>query len=138
MFEKASKLKLRFTTSKGLITVEDLWDFRLTGLDSIAKDLYRKLKESDVESFVVKTSKKDELIQLRFDIVKHIIDRRLKSAEMARKTKATKERKQRIMAIIEEKEDQSLKDASIEDLRKMLDGSDEAITESEKKEGDPA
>ena len=30
MFEKAARLKLRFDTSKGLVTVEDLFDLPLT------------------------------------------------------------------------------------------------------------
>ena len=37
IFEKASKQKLRFVTSKGMISSEDLWDMSLQSLDIIAK-----------------------------------------------------------------------------------------------------
>ena len=30
MFEQAARLKLRFETSRGLLSVEDLWDLPLT------------------------------------------------------------------------------------------------------------
>jgi len=125
MFEKASKIKLRFETPKGLLTVEDLWDIPLTGnganLDDIAKGLYRKLNTDDVESFVVKVKSHDALTQLAFDIVTHIINVRLEVAEKAEKAVALREKKQKIMSIMAMKEDQSLQESSMEDLRKMLD-----------------
>lgn len=126
MFEKASRLKLRFETKVGCVNVEDLWDIPLTGsrlnLDSIAKDLYKSLKDNDVKSFVEKDeNSKDELSQLKFDIVKHIIDVRLSELEIIKKQKLIKEKKQKILSIISEKEDQNLRESSIDDLRKMLD-----------------
>lgn len=125
MFEKASRLKLRFETTKGSISVEDLWDISLVGkslcLDNIAKLLFRKLKASDVESFVLKSPKADDLLKLRFDIVKYVIDVRLKEAELAEQAKTRKEKKQKILAIMADKEDQTLRDASLEDLKKMLE-----------------
>ena len=44
MFERAAKRKLRFTSSKGSLSVEDLYDLSLTSLDSIAKGVNRQLK----------------------------------------------------------------------------------------------
>ena len=59
MFERASKLKLRFNTEKGMVTTEDLWDLPLlqrnaVDLDSLAKNLNKAVKESGEESFVLK------------------------------------------------------------------------------------
>lgn len=35
MYKQASKMKLRFATSKGNLSVEDLWDLSLPALDRL-------------------------------------------------------------------------------------------------------
>ena len=125
MFEKAARLKLRFDTSIGQLSVEDLWDLPLThrnrtNLDDIAIALNKQLKNSDTVSFVVPDRKSDETIQLRFDLVKHIIAVRLVELKAADEAKTRAEKKQKILAIIADKQDESLKGMSAEDLQKML------------------
>lgn len=127
MFEKASRLGLRFETHKGLLTVEDLWNLPLTSirhdranLDDIAVGLFRQLKESDTESFVKKAAKKDDTVQLAFDIVKHIIDVRIAEDEAAAIAKANAEKKRRILEIIAHKEDEQLTGLSLDDLKAMV------------------
>lgn len=127
MFEKASRLKVRFETPKGLVSAEDLWDIPLTAknggasLDNIARDLNRKLKETETESFVVKTPKADEVLQLKFDIVKHVIDVRLADAEKAATARAAKEKKDKILSLIAKKQDEKLEGTPLEELQKLAD-----------------
>jgi len=126
MFEKASRLKIRFASSKGQLSIEDLWDLPLfssrdTSLDDIAKALNRQLKAAEEESFVTKASISDEIIMLKFNIVKHIIAIRLEEIDVAEKAKATRAKKQQIMAIIANKESDALLNNSLEDLQKMLE-----------------
>lgn len=131
MFEKASRLKLRFDSPLGPLTVEDVWELPLLPgrgkikakacLDDMAKMLHRELKSDDSESFVLKTNRPNEVLKLKFDIVKHIIDVRLQEEEAVKNAQAAKEKKARIMEIIAEKEDESLKGKSLEDLRGLLD-----------------
>lgn len=128
MFERASRLKLRFDTPKGQISVEDLWDLPLTSntgranLDTIAGDLYRKIKQTpDVVSFVNPSSPPaDADLKLRFDIVKHVIDTRLGENTKRAEAQSISEKKQKILGIIEAKENEALSAASIDDLRKQL------------------
>ena len=85
-FERATRLKLRFQTNAGLLAVEDIWDLPLTSqrgasLDELAKGLRRKLKETEEESFVVKTNAVNNELQLAFDIVNHVIDIKLAEKE---------------------------------------------------------
>ena len=84
MFEKAARLKLRFDTPRGNLTVEDLWDIPLTGqqisLDNVAKAVNKGLKASEEESFVAKPSSKDRVLSLKLDILKHVIRVRLAEA----------------------------------------------------------
>lgn len=125
IFEKATKLKLRFTTLKGLLTTEDLWDLPLSGgagkanLDGIAIELFNQLNEGKAISFVGGGKAVDEIPQLKFDIVKHIID--VKVAERAVRTEAAarSEKKQLILGIIAQKENEALASTSLEDLRKL-------------------
>ena len=80
IFEQASRRGLRFTTGQGAVTTEDLWDMPLTharrgySLDDLAKDLRRQLKDNEEVSFVTPVTRSDEVLQLKFDIVKHIIE----------------------------------------------------------------
>jgi hypothetical protein len=127
MFEKASRLAIRFDSPKGLLTVEDLWPLPLTvrnggaSLDNIAKSLNRQIKDTDTESFVIDTPKTDEVTQLKFDIVKHVIGVRKAEAEQAAKAADTRAKKQQIMALIADKQNEELKGTSLADLQKMLD-----------------
>jgi hypothetical protein len=127
MFEKASRLKLRFDSAKGQLTPEDLWDLPLTSsvgkanLDDVARALHKQLKSGDDVSFVDAAKKSDSTIQLKFDLVKHVIDVRMAEAEARRNQNAVADKKQRIMQIIAEREDDTLKSASVDDLKKMLE-----------------
>ena len=126
MFEKATRLKLRFDTPKGLVTVEDLWDLPLTSntgkanLDDIAKSLHFQLKENEQVSFVTPTAKENEPMALGFEIVKHIIQVKLTERDAAAQRAANAEKKQKIMAIIEQKQDAALGALSVEELGKMV------------------
>ena len=90
MFEQATRLKLRFAVGTRVnLTVENLWDLPLTNvkgedLDHIAIELQEQLSTNE-KSFVVQQSKTKEtqVNQLKFDIVKHIIDVRLEEQKVA-------------------------------------------------------
>ena len=125
MFEKASRLGLRFETPVGNLTVEDLWDIPLTtptrsyDLNRLAISLHNQLK-NDVVSFVDEAVQPDEKIQLRFDIVKHIIEVKKAERKAALDAKVRADQKQKIRAILAKKRDAKLEDASEEELEKLL------------------
>lgn len=125
MFEKAARRKLRFETAKGLLSVEDLWDLPLTGksvnLDAIAVALYAQLKNDLGVSFVNKTVSANDDVQLKFDIVKHIIDVRVEEANKATVARENAAKKQRILEILNQRQDDALRSASEDELRKMLE-----------------
>jgi len=122
MFEQAIKMKLRFESSKGLLSCEQLWDLPLTdnqvSLDSMAIELNKQVKE---KSFVHKKSHKDEVNELRFDIVKFIINAKLKEIDDNTKAIETKAKKEQILGIIADKQEDKLKDKSISKLKAMID-----------------
>lgn len=126
MFEKASRLKLRFETSKGLITVEDLWDLPLSSstgkanLDDVARSLHSQLKNEEDISFVKPETKDNMPMKLGFEIVKHIISVKLSEKSAREQAEANREKKQKIMSIIEQKQDTALSAMSIEELSAMV------------------
>lgn len=124
MFEQASRQKLRFETTMGLLSAEDLWELPLTSkrgpnLNDIAIGLHNQTKH-DTVSFVEEDEKPNPLLQLRFDIVKHIIDVKKAERKAAEEVASKREQKQKIMAIMSRKEDAALENASMEELQGLL------------------
>ena len=127
MFEKASKMKLRFTTSRGQVTTEDLWDFPLTSstafsLDSIAQGLSKSIKASAEESFVIKKCRANKTLELQLDIVKHIISVKLDEAKARRKAAETSIMRDKALAILAERQDEGLNELSDKELKKLARG----------------
>lgn len=120
MFEIATRTKMRFPF-KGLVSVEDLWDLSVRDLDGIFKTLNAQVKKSQEESLLATKTKEDETLAIQIEIVKHIVKTKLDEAETAKQSKELKEKKQKIMEIIAVKQDESLHNASVEELQAMLE-----------------
>lgn len=128
IFELASRLGIRFASPKGPLTVEDLWNLPLqsnTGkanLDDIAKDIYRTIKErGEVISFVAPaTNEKSEEGELALAIVKRIIEVRVAERDAESQKRKRAEEKQKILALIADKQDEALKGKSLEELQAMV------------------
>ena len=121
-FKQASRLKLRFSTSLGLLTVEQLWDLSQTQLSNAIKAAKKVLnKENDDElAFLEDTKTVDIENQLRFDILKDIYLTKKTEAEELRNAADVKAYNQKILALIAEKQEGELKGKSIAELEAML------------------
>ncbi len=121
MFEQATKLKLRFETRRGMASTEDLWDLPLAELDALAIGLQKQVKESAGEvSFITPPEAKDETLQLRFDVAKHVIDVRLKERDEARAAVDRAAKKQQLLEIIARKQTSDLEGKPTEELLAMV------------------
>ena len=120
MYKKASQLQLRFNTTKGQLTVEQLWDLPLVMLDALAVSLETEYKKSGKKSFLVAKSTKDKELKLAFDIVLDVLTTKLEAAAAAKTIADTKEHNQRILGLIKQKQDSELEGKSIEELEKLL------------------
>jgi len=118
MFEKATRAKLRFKVSNGLVTTEDLWDLSLPALDNVAKNLRKELR--DTEDSFISATKKDTSVELAFQVVKHVIETKL--AERDAKVAAAEKRakKQKLLEILENKQTNALANMTEEELKKEL------------------
>lgn len=125
IFEQASRKRIRFNTGVGLLSVEDIWQLPLThaksaNLDSLAMQLQDECAAKSKTSFVHKAETRDEDAQLRFDIVIHIINVKLAEREEAEKAQERRDQRQRIMALIERKENEQFDQKSLDELRAEL------------------
>lgn len=122
IFEYATRKKVRFSY-KGSISTEDLWDLSLTDLDKIFKGLNERVRQNQEESLLERKEKsqEEELLDVQVALVRHIVSVKLEEAEERKRQAERKEQKQRILAVIAEKQDEALKGSSIADLQKMLE-----------------
>ncbi len=127
MFEKVTRLKLRFATAIGAISVEDVWDLPLVAkikgradLNTLAKALSKEVREAEEEDFVGTKTKGTSETQLKFDVVKYIIGVKLAEEKIALDSAKKREQRRLVADIIAQKENQQLADKSLDELRAML------------------
>jgi hypothetical protein len=122
MYKQANKLKLRFSTPKGMLSTEQLWDLNMTDLSSSIKTVKKQLnKNNDDElSFLNDTIDIDETEQLRFNVLKDIYLTKKKDIDDLRNARDIKEHNQKILSLIAKKKDESLENLPVEDLEKLI------------------
>lgn len=120
MFEYATRNKVRFPF-KGQISVEDLWDLRADDLDTVFKTLNRQVKQSKEESLLTTKTAEDTALDVQIAIVKYIFDIKMQEANTRLLDKERKAQKQKIMAILANKQEQELQNKSVDELQKMLE-----------------
>ena len=125
IFEQASREKLRFKVSNGVVSTEDLWDLSITTLDDIGMAIQKKLKESNGESLIPTRTTVDKTDVLRLDIIKHIITVKLIENEKKKAAKERAEKRAELKELIGKKIRSAQEEKSIEQLQDELAELDE-------------
>lgn len=125
LFEVATRNKLRFESSKGPLSVEQVWDAPLTSrsgfsLDDIAKQAKRELDALSEESFVEQVSPLKSVAVLKLEVVKHIITVKLAEKEAASKRAERAELRQQLTQALAQKQSEVIKNMSPEEIQKRL------------------
>lgn len=124
MYKEANKIRLRFSTTRGLLDVEQLWQLPLTDLSisirNLSKELKKQESDDELEFLNEKTNTVDKTQKLRFDILKDIYITRKEEAAKIKADKEAKAQKEKILEIIANKKDESLHSKSIEELEAMI------------------
>lgn len=118
MFEKASRIKLRFTYF-GQLSVEDLWDLNPKQLDELYSYLATKKKQLATES-LIEPRKADAELDLSVELVKHVFEVKRAEAEARRAAAAQAERRQKILEVMHRKDEEGLLGKTMEELEAML------------------
>jgi len=123
MYKQASQLGLRVNTSKGPLSVEQLWNLPMVDLKNTIKTLKKALKVNDDDDldFLEDTeSKVDKITELSFNILKDIYITKKDAAKALRDAATIKEHNQKILQLIASKKEAELGGKSIEELEALL------------------
>lgn len=120
MYKEALQKKLRFKTNKGMITTEDLFDLSLQNLNTLAIMLDKKISEAPKKSFIEELPVEENDDELRFSIVKDVINIKLKARKDNIDKAQADAQKKRILEILAKRNDEDLEKKSTEELRAML------------------
>jgi len=118
MFKKASRIQLRFDV-KGACSVEDLWELSVKELDALYGRLRTEQKSHEQDS-LLNVNAIDDILELKINIVKDIVETKLTEAKEKENAQIKSERKQKILSIIADKQDQELKNKSSEELLSLI------------------
>lgn len=119
LFEVAVRGKYRYPY-KGMIATEDLFDLSVTELDKVYKSLVAEKKKASEDSLLSTKDEAEVKIDNQIEIIKYIVGLKLAEIEKKKNEKAEKERREKILGIIEEKENDSLRNMSLDELKKLL------------------
>lgn len=121
IFEFAARNALRFSSSKGQVTVEDLYHLSLEHLNEIGKGIMAQIKANGEESLLNAKTSVDEKLEVGLELVKHVINHKqeIAKARSDAKEKATKRAK--ILEVLARKQDASLEGKSEAELLAELD-----------------
>ena len=120
MYKEALQKKLRFKTNKCMISTEDLFDLSLQNLNTLAIMLDKKISEAPKKSFIEELPAEENDDELRFNIVKDVINVKLKARKDNINKAQIDARNKRIAELSAKKEGEALENKSIEELRAMI------------------
>lgn len=126
MFEFATRAKLRFSSTKGDLTVEQLWDVPLRSadgfnLDAVARVANKAWKDATEESFVAPARTPfHERLETALEVVKRVIEVKLADEAAAKRRAENKVEKEKLLAILAEKQDGKLSALSEKELQRRI------------------
>ena len=126
IFEQATRKKLRFTSSVGDLTAEQLWDLPLThksrpNLNDLAIATAKELRDLGDFSFVdVKPDPRKDVLTLQLAIQKRIIEVKMAEAEADRAANQKKAMKEELLEIKADRQKEARKGMSDEELDALI------------------
>lgn len=120
LFEMATRSKLRFPSTKGELSVEDLWDLSDKDLDVVYKNLKDQEVKSSEES-LLDDANVDPKLTAAIGIVKYIFTTK-RNERLAEKERINKKQTQKkYIDALSKKQDEAIEKMSEAELRAMID-----------------
>lgn len=118
MFEKASRLALRFESTRGKLSVEQLWDLPMTELNELYKGLNKVKSSANEDSLLDEKTSEEKLVDLKLSLIRHVAEVRKKEAKDKKDEAQLRADLKTIDDAIAEAEDRNLKSLTPEELRR--------------------
>jgi hypothetical protein len=125
-FLAATRLKLRFPSAKGDLSIEQLWDIPLTSkngfsVNDVAVSINREFKSLEEESFVdVFSNPRRDQLALSLEVIREVIRIRQSEARERSNAAARESLKRQIKDAIATKRQEALTSGSVEELEAKL------------------
>lgn len=120
LFEMATRNKMRFPSTKGELSVEDLWDLSDKDLDVVYKNLKDQEVKSSEES-LLDDANVDPKLTAAIGIVKYIFTTK-RNERLAEKERINKKQTQKkYIDALSKKQDEAIEKMSEAELRAMID-----------------
>jgi hypothetical protein len=120
MFILATRKKFRFESTKGSLTVEDVFDLNLTALDKIAVALDDKIQQLGRKTFIDKRPASSTDLETQLEIIKYVIETKQKEDEERKLKQVKAEQKEFLKTLREKKQLAQLEGMSLEEIEKQL------------------
>lgn len=127
LFTYATRNKIRFTSVKGMLTAEQLWDMPLRSsdgfnLDAVAKAANQALKSATEESFVAtERTAEHTRLETTLEIVKYVIACKLEEEAAAKKRADNKAERETLLRILADKQQDKMTKLSEAELRRRIE-----------------
>ena len=132
IYKKAAKKKLRFSTNRGSLPVEQLFDLPKEEIRQLvikAREDARKssgeINDSELSFLDSPAKAKATDDELRFEILKDIYLTKKNAEEKALKKAEIKANNKKVLELIARKQDEALEKKSIKELEKMLESEED-------------
>ena len=121
LFEKATRLELRFPSPRGELSTEQLWSLPLTSstkanLNDIALAVDAELSSTATKSFVTVATPVSKTLTLKMDVLKHIIKVKQEEALVKQTREANATKRRAIEEALARKQSEKIDSASEEEL----------------------
>ncbi len=134
IFEQATRRKLRFNSSIGQLSTEQLWDLPLikatnrsgTDLDTVGRAIKRDLKTMEEDSIVkTRPDPRKEELTLQLAIVVSIVETKQAEIKKAEESAIKREKRRVLNEALAKRDETDLAGKSREDLLKELEALDD-------------
>jgi hypothetical protein len=123
IFQLAAKRAIRFQDSEATsLTTESLYRISMQRLDGICVALNKQIEETKngVQSFLTVASQTDSLTELKMQVALAVLRERQDEIEAGKKATETAQQKQKLLSLLEEKQNANMASLSEEELLAKL------------------